>query len=326
MKINKYKQSLSGSAFISLFVSSVYAAPPVATQLPTGSSVVGGAATVSQAGAVMQINQATPRAAINWQTFNVGSAATVNIAQPNASSVLLNRVLDTNASQIFGKVNANGQVFLVNPNGVYFAPSASVNVGSFLATTANISTADFMAGLSTFSTGGATGSIINDGNLTAALGGYIALLAPSVINNGIVIAQMGTVALAAGNVYELQFAGNTLSNVQVSASAVDAFVSNGNAIYAPGGLIILSAQAAHQIQGGVIGNTGVLDATGMTNSGGVIRLTASSTINAGGVIKADAAPNSLGNGGTVAIIADLSNANSKTNCVIIIANNKQENE
>ncbi|OWS69014.1 hypothetical protein CBI30_10840, partial [Polynucleobacter aenigmaticus] len=291
----------------------MYAAPPVATQLPTGSAVVGGAATVSQAGAVMQINQATPRAAINWQTFNVGSAATVNIAQPNASSVLLNRVLDTNASQIFGKVNANGQVFLVNPNGVYFAPSASVNVGSFLATTANISTADFMAGLSTFSAGGATGSIINDGNLTAALGGYIALLAPSVINNGVVIAQMGTVALAAGNVYELQFAGNTLSNVQVSASAVDAFVSNGNAIYAPGGLIILSAQAAHQIQGGVIGNTGVLDATGMTNSGGVIRLTASSTINVGGVIKADAAPNSVGNGGKVDIIADLTNSNSKTN-------------
>ena len=174
-------------------------APPTATQLPTGSTVVGGSATVSQAGAVMQINQASNRAAINWQTFNVGSAATVNIAQPNASSVLLNRVLDTNASQIFGKVNANGQVYLVNPNGVYFAPSASVNVGSFLATTASISTADFMSGLSSFSTNGATGSIINNGNLSAQLGGYIALLAPSVINNGVIVAQMGTVALAAGS-------------------------------------------------------------------------------------------------------------------------------
>ncbi|OWS71738.1 hypothetical protein CBI30_06575, partial [Polynucleobacter aenigmaticus] len=289
------------------------AAPPAPNQLPTGSAVVGGSATVGQVGAVMQINQATSRAAINWQTFNVGSAATVNIAQPNASSVLLNRVLDTNASQIFGKVNANGQVYLVNPNGVYFSPSASVNVGGFLATTASISTSDFMSGLTTFSNNGATGSIINNGNLTAMLGGYIALMAPSVINNGVIVAQMGTVALAAGSAYELQFAGNTLSNVRVTASTIDAFVSNGNAIYAPGGLIILSAQAAHDINSGIVGNIGNLDATGLTSNGGVIRLSASSTINAGGVIKADAAPNSVGNGGKVDIIADLTNSVSKTN-------------
>jgi filamentous hemagglutinin family protein len=184
------------------------AAPPAANQLPTGGQVVAGQATVSQSGAVMNVNQTTNRAAVDWQTFNVGSAAQVNFIQPSASSVILNRVLDSNPSQIYGRINAPGQVFFTNPNGMYFAPGASVNVGSLLATTHSISNADFMAGNYYFTRNGATGWIINDGELKASLGGYIAVLAPEVRNNGVIVAQLGTVALAAGESYSLQFSGN----------------------------------------------------------------------------------------------------------------------
>jgi len=287
--------------------------PPAPNQLPTGGQVSAGAASISQSGNTMNITQSSQRAAINWSSFNIGSGATVNFLQPNSSAVALNRIQGNSASQIFGHLNANGQVFITNPNGVYFAPGASVDVGSFLATTHTITDADFMAGNNTFTRNGATGSVVNDGTITAGLGGYIALLAPEVRNNGVVVAQMGTVALAAGEAYQLQFgSNNALSNIIVTPATIAALVQNGNAVQAPGGLIILSAQAADRLQGGVINTSGTLEASGITSNGGVIKLSASDKIQVSGTIAADAAANSAGNGGTVSIIANLANAGSNT--------------
>ena len=287
--------------------------PPAPTQLPTGGKVVAGQAGISQSAATLNVNQTSNRAAIDWATFNVGAQAQVNFNQPGVSSVTLNRVLDSNPSQIFGKINANGQVFLTNPNGVYFAPSASADVGALVATTHSISNADFMAGSNTFSRNGATGSVVNDGNLTAALGGYIALLAPEVRNSGVIVAQLGTVALAAGEAFELQFDGNhTLANIQVAPATISALVDNGNAVHAPGGLIILSAQALNHLQGGVIKNTGALEATGLVSDGGRIVLAASDSISHSGSINVDAAANSAGKGGTATLIASLDNSDSVT--------------
>lgn len=289
------------------------AAPPLSTALPTGGQVVAGSAAITQSSATMHISQTSERAAIDWQSFNVGTAAAVNFVQPSASSVTLNRVLDSNPSQIFGRIIATGQVFLTNPNGVYFAPGASVDVGGLVATTHAISNADFMAGKYAFNRHGAIGSIVNEGTLQANLGGYIALLAPEVRNKGVVVASMGTVALAAGEAYDLKFAGSkTLVDIRVTPATLNTLVDNGNAVRAPGGLIILSALAADQIQGGVVNNSGVLEAVGLVSHGGVIRLAASGSITHTGTITADAAPGSTGNGGTVTLIASLSNPNSKT--------------
>ncbi|MFA6015297.1 MAG: MBG domain-containing protein, partial [Gallionellaceae bacterium] len=277
------------------------AAPPAPDQLPTGGQLLAGQATVTQAAARMDIRQTTPRAVVEWQTFNVGSQAQVNINQPSAQSVLLNRVLDTQASQIFGRITANGQVFLTNPNGVYFSPSASVDVGGLVATTHHISNADFMAGKNQFHRNGATGSIVNEGNLTAALGGYIALLAPEVRNQGVIIAQLGTVAMAAGDAYELQFDGNnTLANLRVTPATIKALVENKNAIHAPGGLIILSAQAANQLQGSVVNNSGMLEAGGIVQRGGRIFL--DSGENGQTTVSGTVDTNSINNqGGSVAV-------------------------
>ena len=287
------------------------AGPPAPTQLPTGGQVVAGSASISQSAATLNISQSSNRAAIDWSTFNVGSQAQVNFKQPGSSSVTLNRVLDANPSQIFGKITAPGQVFLSNPNGVYFAPGASVDVGGLVATTHSIATADFMAGSNSFTRNGATGSVVNDGNITASLGGYIALLAPEARNSGVIVAQLGTVVLAAGDAYELQFDGNnTLANIRVTPASIAALVENGHAVQAPGGLIILSAQAANRLQGGVVNNSGMLEANGLSNTGGVIRLEASDRISHSGSINVDAAANSAGKGGTATLIADLANAGS----------------
>jgi len=297
-----------------LMAGMAHAAPPV-NALPTGGTVSAGQATLQQTGNTLNINQSTAKAALNWNTFNVGRDATVNFNQPSASSVTLNRVTGGNPSQIFGRINANGQVFLSNGSGIYFAPSASVNVGAFTATTHSITDNDFMAGRYLFNRNGASGSVINDGNLsTNDINGYIALLAPEVRNNGVIIAQLGTVALAAGEAFELQFDGNNLlNNIRVTASTIQALVENGNAVHAPDGLIILSAQAVNSLQGGgIINNSGTLEASGFTNNGGVVRLSASDSISHTGKINVDAASNSTGNGGTATLIASLDNPNSIT--------------
>ena len=284
-------------------------------QLPTGGNVVGGTAsiTTTPGAAVLNINQSTNRAAIDWNTFNVGSAAQVNFNQPSSSSVTLNRVLDSNPSQIFGRITAPGQVFLTTPNGVVFAPGARVDVGGLVATTHRMGVDDFMAGSTTFERNGSTGSVVNQGELNAALGGYIALLAPQVRNEGVIIAQAGTVALASGEAITLNFADNgTLAGITATQSQIAALVENKNAVLAPGGLIILSAQAMNRLQGGVINNSGSLEATGLVNDGGRIILDASDSISHTGSINVDAAANSTGNGGTALVIASLANPDSRT--------------
>src|SRR5690349_153008 len=134
--------------FLAAATAAAFASPGVAaTDLPTGGNVISGTATISTPGAgVMQIDQSSQRAIINWDSFSIGVGAHVNFSQPGASSVALNRVVGGVPSEIFGRLTANGQVFLTNPNGVLFAPGASVEVGSLVATTLSISDHDFLAG------------------------------------------------------------------------------------------------------------------------------------------------------------------------------------
>ena len=294
--------------------------PPAVNQLPTGAQVASGTVSFSETqtatAASMAVQQSSTKAIVNWQSFNVGANAKVNITQPNASSVLLNRVQSSDPSQIFGQINANGQVLLVNPNGVYFAPGSRVDVGSFTASTHSISDDDFLNGQYRFNRNGATGSILNEGNISAGLGGFIALLAPEVRNQGVVVAQVGgTVAMAAGESFELQFnSNNQLTNVLVTPATIETLVDNGQAVQAPGGLIILSAQAASGLLGGVVKNSGAVSATGLVNDGGTIRLSASHKIELAQTssISADTAPSSSGTGGRIDIITDLGNASGIT--------------
>jgi filamentous hemagglutinin family protein len=273
-------------------------APPP-TALPSGGQVSAGQARIGQSGANMVINQSSDRAAINWQSFNVGKDAKVQFAQPSASSVTLNRVLSSDPSQIFGQITANGQVILTNPAGVYFGASARVDVGGIVATTHGMSDADFMAGKNRLERNGSTGKVVNEGEIKAALGGYIALLAPEVRNQGAVIAQMGTVALAAGEAFDLKFdSNNRLTSLRVEASQLQALVDNRLAVQAPGGLVIISAQSMDRLVGGVVKNSGTIDATGFQQIGGRIVLSGSTKAENSGTLTAS---NAQGSGGNVSL-------------------------
>ncbi|MEI7868414.1 MAG: filamentous hemagglutinin N-terminal domain-containing protein, partial [Candidatus Methylumidiphilus sp.] len=301
-------------------------ADPSTNALPTGGQVVSGQATIQQQGGNMDIQQGTPRAALDWQTFNIGAQAQVNFHQPDANSVALNRVAVGNASVIEGKLTANGQVFLVNPSGVLFGKGAQVDVGGLVATTMNISNKDFAAGNDRFSRDGSVGEVVNQGVIKARDGGYVALVAATVLNEGTLQANGGgTVALAAGDGATLQFNGGNLVNIQVDPATVKTLIENKQLIQAEGGRVLMTAVAASRLQGSVINNAGAVEANSITSEGGVIRLTgadeitntgtldasgktaggtveidSASTINQSGIVKADS---SAGHGGTITLTA-----------------------
>jgi filamentous hemagglutinin family protein len=234
---------------------------PAWAQLPTGGDVVGGSGSIAAQGNTMTVTQTTDRMAANWQTFSIGKDHTVNFVQPSSSSVALNRVLGSDVSVIQGAINANGQVFLVNPNGVLFTKDAHVDVGSLVASTLNISTTDFMAGNYRFE-GASSSAIVNQGRITAhgngAGGGTVALIAAKITNEGSISAHAGNVLMGAGSKVLLDLGGPV--KIQVEQGAIDALIEQGGAIKADGGLVYLSAKAAGDLVSTVINHTGMTEA------------------------------------------------------------------
>ena len=175
--------------------------PLMALANPTGGQVVGGTATITTPNAnSTQIKQSSQNAVINWQQFSVGANQYVQFLQPNSSAVILNRVIGNNPSSIFGDITANGQVFLINPNGILFGRGAVLDVSGLVAGTQDISTPDFMASNYRFvkGSGAPDASVINQGAISIAKNGYVVLAGDYVENDGVINAQSGRVLLAAG--------------------------------------------------------------------------------------------------------------------------------
>lgn len=253
--------------------------------LPTGGSVAAGSASIAESPGSTTVTQTSQNVSINWQSFNIGQSEAVNFAQPNSSAIALNRVLGADPSSILGSLNSDGQVFLINPNGVLFGQSASVNVGGLVASTRDISDSDFMAGKYQF-TGTGDGSVVNQGAINAD-GGYVALLGATVSNQGVIQANLGSVALAAGDAITLDVAGDGLLDVAVDQGAVGALVQNGGMIQADGGKVLMTARSAGDLLQSSVNNTGVVRAQSIENRNGTITLLGdmnSGTVNLGGTL------------------------------------------
>jgi filamentous hemagglutinin family protein len=270
---------------------------PMAQAAPAGGQVTSGAGSIAQSGQTTTIKQSTQNLSLNWKSFNVGASETVNFVQPSATAIAVNKIFDTNGSQILGNLNANGQVFLINPNGVIFGAGAQVNVGGLVASTLDI--ASTTAGSTSFS-GTGTGSVINLGKITAANGGYVALLGNHVSNQGVIAAQMGTVALGAGSAVTLSFNGSNLVRMVVDQSVIKTLAENGGLIQADGGKVLMTAGAAKSLLASVVNNTGVIEARTVNQQGGTITLLGgmqNGAVNVAGTLDASA-PNG-GNGGFI---------------------------
>ena len=296
--------SKSGVRGLKVMIALIMLSPAIgiSATLPQGGVIsVGEGTIVNTNGNKVTIKQTTDKLGVNWQSFNVGADGQVVFEQPNSKSVALNRVVGSDGSTILGKIDANGQVLIVNPNGVIFGKDAQVNVGGLVASTLNITDADFKNGNYAFNaTGSKNGEVVNLGHLQAAEGGYVALLGKSVKNQGIIKARLGTAALAAGNAVTLDFAGDGLVNIQVKESAVNALVDNKGLIKADGGSVLMTARASNALLNTVVNNEGVIEAQTIENRGGKIFLdggTDSGTVQVAGTLDVSAPVS--GNGGFV---------------------------
>lgn len=271
MNKNTEKSFQPRPSAIGLAVALAFGSASPGWALPTGEQVVAGQVSVGRPNAGnMVIRQGTSSAIVNWNSFSIGGGEAVRIQQPGASSVILNRVLGNNPSDIYGQLSANGKVFLVNPNGVLFGRTASVDVGSFVASTLAIGNSDFLDGRYIFSGNG--GPVVNQGSISAAQSGTVALLGGTVRNDGSIAAKLGTVALGAGRQVTLDLAGDGLSTISVTQAALDAQIANGGVIVADGGQVLLSARALESLTGNAINQSGVVRARTLVERNGRIVL------------------------------------------------------
>ena len=264
--------------------------------LPEGGQVAAGQAAITTAGSTMTIAQQTAQAIINWQNFGIGSGEAVHINQPNSQAMLLNRVISSNPSEIFGQLTANGQVILVNPNGVFFRPGSSVDVGGLTASTLNIANEDFLKGQLRFA-GDSQNPVINAGSITAQ-NGYVNLLAKEVVNEGIIAAQTGSVNLAAGSGMSLDYNGDGKMTVAVTDGAYQSAVTNKKLIQVDGGLVVMTASGKDALMDSAVNNSGMIQANTLGEARGQISLTGDN-IATTGTISADGGSN--GHGGTLYI-------------------------
>ena len=256
---------------ISLVVSALLGSMTILSASPSGEQVTSGSATISQNGTTTNIIQSSQKTTINWQNFSIGANEKVNFAQPNANAIALNRVVGNEKSVISGALNANGQVWILNSNGVLFNSSARVNTAGLVATTAQLSDADFNAGNYNFKNA-TVNSVVNQGTIEIVNGGSVVLASKEVRNSGTIKAVKGKVHLTGASDYTINLNGNSLVNLTVNKGVLDAMVENSGTIIANGGEIYLTTNAVDELLKGVVNNTGIIEANSLDGVTGKVEL------------------------------------------------------
>ena len=269
---------------------------------PTGGAVIAGGALINGQGtSTVIINQSTNTAIINWQTFSIGSGELTQFIQPSSSSATLNRVLGGQTSFINGTLSANGQIYLLNGNGIVVGPGGVINTAGFTGSTRDISDSDFLSGNLHF-VGSGDGRIKNLGTITA-LGGDVVLIGKTVENRGTINAT-GTAGLVAGD--DIYLAQKNADGSTITVNPVSAPTTAGGKIGVNNTGVINASSAELKAANGniyalAIQNKGVVRATTLTQQGGHIYLTSDSgTVVNSGTLDASATA-AGGQGGTVLV-------------------------
>ena len=278
-----YKLNVISLIILTTYTGAAYASTP---DLPQKDKVVVGEADVSTIGNKMTINQKTHTTQIDWHSFDIGKNKEVEFQQPSTSAVAYNRVTGGNASQIQGKLKANGKVYLANPNGVIITQGAEINVAGLFATTKDLE--NISENINKFTRKAkqdgqvvknrqvlkdgqvvTEGQVINEGKIEAK--DFVVLNGDEVINKGTIDATNGKVYLSSG--YNFTF---TLSDSGISVALEDntvrGIVQNEGSIKA--GEITLSAKGRKEALDSLVMNNGVLEATKVSNKNGKVVLSA----------------------------------------------------
>ena len=255
----KWKRKLSAGVLLALSLGGT------AYAMPTGGQIQSGQGTIAQNGKNMTVTQQSGKMAVDWTQFNIARDEAVKFAQPGRDAVALNRVTGGQKSVIDGALSANGNLFLVNPNGVVFGKTSSIEVGSLVASTAQLSDtfmksfAGSTANLNLTIGEGNNSAILNEGTITAQ-GGLVALHAAQVENTGTISNPGGTVALAAAKQLTLSPDSDGKLNYAVDGELAQAKALNSGRIQADGGYVVMTAKSADDVLGTVVNNTGTIEA------------------------------------------------------------------
>ncbi|MFN8614150.1 MAG: filamentous hemagglutinin N-terminal domain-containing protein, partial [Vulcanimicrobiota bacterium] len=205
----------------------------------------------------MQILQASPQAILNWNQFNIGLGETVRFLQPSTQAAILNRVTGLDPSLIQGTLQANGSVFLLNPNGILFGPNAVVDVGSFMASTLKMSDDDFLSGTYKLTQDRSLplAAITNQGQIHVADGGFVVLTSPLLDNQGLIVAQSGTVHLGATTQATFSVDGRGQVQFAMPDGFNPQFTGGGQ-----GGTVLLQPGQVSSILTQVVSNPGLVEA------------------------------------------------------------------
>jgi filamentous hemagglutinin family protein len=246
--------------------------------LPQAGVVASGQAKIGPPlGGALTITQTSSKAVIDWNSFSVGQSNSVNFLQPNSLSAILNRVTGSTPSTIAGRITGNGQIFLVNPNGIAITSTGSVQVGGgFVASTLGITNADFNVGKFIFTGTGASANVSNAGSISSAQGGFVGLVGGTVSNAGTITVPLGRVGLGSGEQATIDPTGDGFLQVAVptNARAADgrALVDVAGRINAVGGNIEIKAATAQQAVRDAVNVSSVLSARSVSGHSGSITL------------------------------------------------------
>lgn len=257
--------STSLAASLYVLATPAYANPEIGV-------VSAGQAVITSAGKNLDVLQQSGKAVIDWRSFDIAADEKTEFHQPSSNSIALNRINDSKPSNINGQLKANGNLILINQNGMLFGKGAQVDVNGIMATSADISNDKFMndTKLSFDKPGSPDAVISNQGTITVKEAGLAGLVAPNVVNNGLINAKLGTVHLASGDKATVDLYGDGLMEVTVSDKVSSQIVANTGTINAAGGKIALTAAAGKQIVKNIIIADGELNAPAVKQKNGEI--------------------------------------------------------
>jgi filamentous hemagglutinin family protein len=242
--------------------------------LPKDHQVARGSAEVKHVDPFTMEIHPSDQAIINYSAFDISRHEKVRFIQNSNSSCVLNRVVGNDPSQIFGSLESNGKVFLVNPNGIYFGADSTVNVGSFIASTLDLADEDFLAENYRFSL--TKNSEIRNEGFLSSIEGSIVLMAPKVCNLGSIEAKAGTVLLASGKHVTLDFVGDGLVRFAVEGSLKEALIEHLGHI--KGSIVSLKLPTAKQAIQEIVNLEGMQEGDVFTEENGIIKFVAGSTL------------------------------------------------
>jgi len=264
----KGKRGICGGKAIN-FLSAMFLIPTLSLANPSGGTVTSGNSVINSVGTTTTITQSSANTSINWDSFNIGADESVKFIQPSKTSVAVNRVIGNSASEIYGKLDANGQIYLINGNGIVFEKGSQINVGGLVASTLD-TTGKNTDGSYSFS--GKAGEVLNNGTINVADGGSVALMGGQVSNNGVISGRLGSINMGSGTEQTLSFDSNGLMSVAVTKGANNALVENTGTIKNDGGKVLMTAQTANDLISASVNNDGVIEAKDFGGSDGSVIL------------------------------------------------------